>query len=189
MAVTIYKVLAEEVAGVDQAYPVEIQMSAANTTFAATATNTADNVQDAIVNSAKSFNRLYAESTATITSASTTLATDTALTLTPGAGRFAIWYTAQTETAGLSTRGEVELFKNTSGILSSIRQVDSNITGGGIGGLTGLSLACPVSIVAEATFAAGDTLTVQYRCADRGTLALGTYTITQRSLLMLQTGI
>lgn len=187
MAVIPYKVLAEEINGVDQPFPTEILMSATNTVFAPTTTNTADNVQDAITNSSKSFNRLYAEATTTLVTTSTTLATDTALTLTPGAGRFAIWYSAQTETGGLSARGEIELFKNTSGILSSIRQVDSNIAGGGIGGLTGLSLATPVSIVSEQTFVAGDQLLVKYRCADLG--LLGSYTITQRSILLLQTGI
>lgn len=189
MAVTPYKVLAEEVGGTDLAYPTEILMAASNTTFTATTSNTADNVQDAIVNAAKGLTTLYAEATASLVSTSTTLATDTTLTLTPGAGTFAIWYSAQTETGGLSARGEIELFKNASGITSSIRQVDSNIAGGGIGGLTGLSMATPVSIVARVTFAAGDQLLVKYRCADLGTLGTGSYTITGRSVLLIQTAL
>lgn len=187
MAIVRTKVLIAESAGGELAYSTELALDASNVFFASTATNAADNVQDAISNAAKGLNSLYAESTDTITSASTTLTTDAALTLTPGAGTFGIWYSAQSETTGLSCRGEVELFKNAAGILSSIRQVDSNIAGGGIGGLTGLSIAAPISIVARVTFAAGDQLLVRYRCADRGTLGLGTYFLTQRSLLMIQT--
>lgn len=189
MTITRYKVGAYEIATVEQPFVTEVPLDSTNVFFTTNTLNVADNTQDAIINASVAQNRRYVEASTTLTSASTTLATDTALTLTPGVGRFMIFYSAQTETTGLSAKGEIELFKNVSGIANSLRQLDSNIAGGGIGGLTGLAIIAPVSTQIEATFAAGDTLTVQYRCADRGTLGTGTYIITQRSLFLLQTGL
>lgn len=187
MALTPYKVLAEEIGGVDLQLPTEILMSAANTVFVPTATNTADNAQDAIVNSSKSLGRIFTSSSTTLTSSSLTFAVDTALSTTPGTGRWAIWYNANVNTNGLTAEGEVEFFLNGVGIATSLRQAQVSITGGGIGGLTSLAISCPMVLIHEQLFNATDVLTVRYRCTTLGGLGTGSFTIGVRSLLMIQT--
>lgn len=183
----VYKVLAEEIDGVDLVNPTEVQLSGINTTFTPTTTNTATNVQDAIVNSSKSLGRIFTTASTTLTSSSLTFAVDTALSTTPGAGRWAIWYNANVNTNGLTAEGEVEFFLNGVGIATSLRQAQVSIAGGGIGGLTALAISCPMVLIHEQLFAATDVLTVRYRCTTLGGLGTGSFTIGVRSLLMIQT--
>lgn len=194
MAVTPYKVLAEEVAGTEQAFPVEILMSGANSVFAPVAAsgpapaNPADNVQTAITN-AQGINNTYFVSTTTATTSytATTFTPDT-LTVTPAVGTYAIWYNADAETSGVNAQADFELFVDGVGLGESLRSIQQTTAILGLITLSTSTIQAPVTIVDRYSFNGSQVLTVRYRISP-ATSGAGGVILGARTLLLMQTGL
>jgi hypothetical protein len=188
---SVYKVLAEEIDGVDLVNPSEVQLSATNTTFApVTASgpkpaNPAIEVQTALVNSQAINNSYFASATAQVSTTSTTFQTDTALSVTPLAGTYAIWLTADSETTGVNCQGDFELFVDSSGLSETIRSIQTTTNILGLITLSTATIQAPIAIVDKYTFNGSQVLSFRYRVAP-ATSGAGSIQLNARTMLLIQ---